>query len=59
MVGFYATGHYVSVHLVLEDFGLARLPRHCWEGLVFNCLPAVDCFLGSGVGYFWIALIGY
>ena len=59
MVGSYATGHCVSVHLVVEDFGLAGLPRHCWEDLVVDHLLVVDYCLGSGVSCFWIALVGY
>ena len=59
MVGLYAIGRSISVHLVMEDFGLAGLLRHCWEGLVVDRLPMVDCFLGSGVNYSWLALVGY
>ena len=59
MVGLYATGHCVSVHLAMEDFGLADLPQQCWEGLVVDRLLVVDCFLGSGVNYFRLALVGY
>ena len=51
MVGLYAMGHCVSVHLVMEDFGLDILLWHCWEGLVVDRLPAVDCCLGFGVDY--------
>ena len=58
-VGLYRTGHCVLVHLVVEDFGLAGLLRHCWEGLVVDCLPEVDCCLGSRVSYSWLALVGY
>ena len=47
------------MRLVAEDFGLAGLPRHCWEGLVVDHLPVVDCCLGFGLGYFWLALVGY
>ena len=45
--------------LVVEDFGLASFPRHCWEGLVVDRLPTVDCCLGFGLGYFWLSLVGY
>ena len=59
MVGLYATRCYVSVQLVMEDFWLDGLPWHCWEGLVVDRLPMVDCFLGSGVSYSWLSLVGY
>ena len=58
-VGLFATERCILVHLVVEDFGLAGLPRHCWEDLVVDCLPAVDCFLGSGVSYSWLSLVAY
>ena len=45
--------------LVAEDFWPAGFPRHCWEGLVVDCLPVVDCCLGSWVGYSWLSLVGY
>ena len=45
--------------MVAEDFGLASLPRHCWEGLVVDRLPAVDYCLGFGLGYFWLSRVGY
>ena len=48
-VGLSATERCVLVHLVIEDFGLVGSPRHFWEDLVVNHLPAVDCCLGSGV----------
>ena len=51
MVGLSATECCVSVHLVVEDFGMASLPWHCWEDLVVDFLPVVDCFLVFGVGY--------
>ena len=51
MVGLYTMGRCVLVHLVEEDFGLASLPRHYWEGLVVDHLLAVDYCLGSEVGY--------
>ena len=35
------------MNLVVDDFGLGGLPRHCWEGLVVDRLPTVDCYLGS------------
>ena len=59
MVGLYTTGCFVSVHLVMEDFGLAGFPRHCWEDLVVDRLPMVDCCLGSGVSYSYLSLVGY
>ena len=43
--------------MVAKYFWLTGLPRHCWEGLVVDHLPAVDCCLGSGVGYSWLALV--
>ena len=52
MVGLYAMRHYVSVHLVMEDFGLASLLWHCWEGLVVDRLPTVDYWIGFEVGCF-------
>ena len=58
-VGLYATESCVLVHLVIENFGLAGLLRHYWEDLVVDLLPVVDCCLGSGVGYSWLALVGY
>ena len=58
-VGLSAMEHYVLVHLVVEDFGLADLSRHCWEDLVVDRLLAVDCCLGSRVSYSWLALVGY
>ena len=58
-VGFYATERCVLVHLVVEDFGLASSPRHCWEDSVVDHLAVVDCCLGSGVDYSWLALVGY
>ena len=45
--------------MVVEDFGLAGFPRHCWEDLVVDHLPVVDCCLGFRLGYFWISLDGY
>ena len=51
MVGLYAKGHCLLVHLVVEDFGLVSLSQHCWEDLVAEYLPVVDCFLGSRVAY--------
>ena len=51
MVGLYTMELCVLVHLVMEDFGIAGLSWHCWEGLVVYLLLAVDYFLGSGVGY--------
>ena len=45
--------------MVVEDFGLGGLPQHCSEGLVVDRLPAVDSFLGSKTGYFWLSLVGY
>ena len=47
------------VHLVAEYFGLVGLPQYCWEDLVVDRLLVVDCCLGSGVGYSWLALVGY
>ena len=49
----------VLVHLVIEDFGLADLLQHYWGDLVVDHLPNVDYFLGFGVRYFWLALVGY
>ena len=45
------------MHLVIEDFGLAGSSQHCWEDLVVDLLPVVDCFLGSRVGYSKLALV--
>ena len=59
MVGLYAIGHCISIHLVVEGFGLAGLLQHCWEGLFVDRLPALDCCLGFGVGYSYLALDGY
>ena len=59
MVGLYAMNRCVLVHLVVEDFGWVVLLWHCWEGLVVDRLPVVDCCLGSGVGYFWLSIVGY
>ena len=59
MVGLYATEHYVLVHLVVEDFGMAGSQRHCWEDLFVDCFPAVDCCLNSRVSYSLLALVGY
>ena len=59
MVDLYAMECCISVHLVVEDFGLASSPRHCWEDLVVDRLLAVDWFLGSKVGYSWLSLVGY
>ena len=56
-VGLYAMERCVSVHLVVEDFGLAGSPRHYWEDLVVDCLPAVDCCLGSKLGYCLLSLV--
>ena len=47
------------VHLVVEDFGLVGLPWHCWEDLVVDRLPVVDCYLSFGVDYSWLALVDY
>ena len=58
-VGLYATEHYVLVHLVVEDFGLAGSLWHCWEDLVVDHLPMIGCCLGSGVSYSWLSLVGY
>ena len=58
-VGLYATECCVLVHLVVEDFGLAGSPQHCWEDLVVDHLPVIDYYLGSWLSYFWLALIGY
>ena len=52
MVGLYAMGHCVLVHLVAGDSGLAGLLRHCWEDLVVDRLPVVGCFPGCGASYF-------
>ena len=46
------------MRLVVEDFGLASFPQHCWEGLVVDHLPAVGYWLGSGADYFYLALVG-
>ena len=51
MVGLYETGRCISVHLVVGNFGLSILQQNYWEGLVVDCLPAVDYCLGSEVGY--------
>ena len=59
MVGLPAMECCVLVHLVVEDFGLASLLQHCWGDLVVDHLPAVDCCLGFGVNYSWLALVGY
>ena len=59
MVGLYARENCVLVHLVVEDFGLVGLSRHCWEDLVVDRLPVVGCCLGSRVGYSWLSLVGY
>ena len=53
------TVSYVSVHLVDEGFGLDGLPQYCWEDLVVDRILVVGCCLGSGVGYSWLALVGY
>ena len=45
--------------LVAEDFGLSGFPRHCWESLVVDRLPTVDCFLSSRVSYSYLSLIDY
>ena len=45
--------------MVAEDFGLAGLPRNCWEDLVVDRLPTVDCCLRFRFGYSWLALVGY
>ena len=45
--------------MVAKDFGLVGFPLHCLEGLAIDCLPVVDCFLRSGIGYFLPALVGY
>ena len=55
----YSACRVILVHLVAEDFVLASLPQHCWEDLVVDCLLAVDYCLGSGLGYFWLNLVGY
>ena len=47
------------VHLVVEDFGMTSLLQHCWEDLVVDLLPAVDCCLGSRIDYSWLSLVGY
>ena len=47
------------MHLVVEDFGLAGSPWHCWEDLVVDRLPVVGCCLGSKLGYLWLAFVGY
>ena len=58
MVGLSAMECCILVHLVIEDFGLAGSPWHCWEDLVVDRLPAVDCFLGFRVSYSWLSLVG-
>ena len=58
-VGLYAIEHCVLVHLLIEDFGLAGSPRHCWKDLVVDRLLAVGCCLGFGLIYSWPALVGY
>ena len=58
-VGLSTIEHCVSVHLVLEDFGLASLPQNCWEDFVVDLLPTVDYCLGSGISYSWLSLVGY
>ena len=45
--------------MFVEDFGLVGSPQHCWENFVVDRLPMVGCFLGSGIGYSWLALVGY
>ena len=45
--------------MAAEDFGPTCFPQHCWEGLVVDRLPSIDCFLGSGLDYFWLALVCY
>ena len=47
------------MHFAAEDFALAVLPWHCWEGLVVDRLPVIDCFLGPRLSYFWLSLVGY
>ena len=59
MVGLSTAEHSVLMHLVIEDFGLAGSPWHCSEDLVVDRLPEVDFFLGFGVGYSWLSLVGY
>ena len=59
IVGLCATARCAMVRLVVVDFGLAGLPWHCWEDLVVDHLPMVDCFFGSRLSYFWLALVGY
>ena len=58
-VGLYAMERCILVHLVVKYFGLANLPWHCWEDSVVDHLPAVGCFLGSGLVYSWLSLVGY
>ena len=58
-VGLCAMGHCILVRLVMGGFELVGFPWHCWEGLVVDRLPVVDYFLGSGLDYFWPALVGY
>ena len=57
MVGLYAMGCCILVHLVIEDFGLAGFPWHCWEGLVVDRLPTVGYCLGCGASCFYLALV--
>ena len=58
-VGLSTTERCISVHLVIEDFGLVGSPQHCWEDLVVDRLLVVGCFLDSLLDCFWLALVGY
>ena len=44
---------------MLRILGWPVFPWHCWEVLVVDHLPTVDCFLGFGVGYSWLSLVEY
>ena len=57
MVGLCTMEHHVLVHFVVGGFGLADLPRHCWEGLVVDRLPAVGYWLGSGAFFSSLPLL--
>ena len=58
-IGLYTTECCILVHLVVEDFGPTDFPWHCWEDLLVDHLPVIDCFLGSRVSYSWLSLVGY
>ena len=59
MVWLCATGCCVLVQFVVGGFGWVGLLWPCWEDLVVDHLPAVDCCLGYRLDYLWPTLVSY